>query len=391
MRWIAIISLISLSYGTITWTDKTPLPQPLAGSACAVINDTIYVIGGRDSQGNRYPTNYIYDPSTDSWSRRKDMPTPRAHIGAAVVNDKIYVIGGWVGSKASGVVEVYDPVMDNWQTCTPMPTPRYAYGIAVYNNRIYVFGGMNMGGQVFDVVEEYDPVTDSWSTKSPMPTQRMGPGCAVLKGRIYLFGGSTAIGSGATTICESYDPATDTWQSEPNMATRRYALAGFTYDNQIYALGGYDYWTYHTTVEVFDGNSWSYKSSMQHAPQSIAVALINNRVHVIGGWNNGALNYNEEGTIQIGVEEAAERIEVRVGPNPFHHQVAINLTGVGPLEIKIYDASGRLVRRLYQGVAPASISWDGRSDAGEPLPSGVYLLMIEGDGELRSEVLNLIR
>lgn len=395
MRWVVGLTIASMSicYGTITWTTKTPLPQSLAGSGCAVINDTVYVIGGRDSGGARYKTNYIYDAGNDSWSTRTEMPTARAHIGAAIVGGKIYVFGGWVGSTASNVVEEYDPISNSWTTKANMPTPRYGYCVATYADKIYVIGGMDMNGNVFNTVEEYDPANNSWSTKTPMPTQRMGPGCAVLGNKIYVFGGSTNIGGGATTVCESYDPVNNSWQSEVSMSFRRYALGGFAFQGKAYAIGGYDYSIYHTTVEVYESGGWSLETPMQYARQSVAVGLVNNNVYIIGGWNNGAWNYNEEGSITISVEE--ERIvpdmKIEIGPNPFRDVVKISVGSQDLVSVKVFDSCGRMVRDLFQGFAPCSISWDGRGADGERLPNGVYLLLVNGKEKRETKVLNLIR
>lgn len=387
--------LLSISYGAITWTTKNPLPQSLAGSGCAVYNDTIYVIGGRDSAGNRYSTNYIYDPVNDSWAQRANMSTPRAHIGCALVGGKIYAIGGWVGATASGVVEEYDPVNDTWQTKTSMPTPRYGYGIAVVADKIYVIGGMNMSGQIFNTVEEYDPLANSWTPKASMPTARMGPGCTVINDTIYAFGGSTSIGGGETTVNQCYDPVANNWTTKMSMSVARYALGGFSYNNDAYALGGYDYWNYHTTVEVFDptSNSWSYETSMQYARQSIAVGLSGNNIYVIGGWNNGALNYNEEGTIDVGIEEHEIRpkINIAVGPNPFSRQTSISINAKGLISVDIFDICGRKVNNLYNGTAPCQLSWEGRNNNGVELPSGVYILRINSNGSEETKLLNLIR
>lgn len=393
MRLLVIGILISTTLASITWTTKTPLPQPLAGSGCAVINDTVYVIGGRDSAGNRYRTNYIYDPVTDSWSMRTDMPTPRAHVGAVVVGGKIYVFGGWVGSTASNVVEEYDPITNSWSTKANMPTPRYAYCVAVYADKIYVIGGMDMNGNIFNSVEEFDPATNSWTTKTSMPTNRMGPACAVIGSKIFVYGGSISIGGNATTICESYDPVNDSWQSESPISYRRYALGGFSFQGKAYAVGGYDYSTYHTTVEVYDGGGWTLETPMQYGRQSVAVGVVNNYVYVIGGWNNGAWNYNEEGSLPIGVEyERVNRdMRVEVGPNPFTELVRINVKSQDYVSIRVFDPSGRQVRDLYNGFAPCNISWDGRGDDGARLPNGVYLLFIDGREKRETKTLNLIR
>lgn len=64
-----------------------------------------------------------------------------------------------------------------------------------------------------------------------------------------------------------------------------------------------------------------------------------------------------------------------------------------PIAVEVYDLSGRLVRRLH-GAAGASglyglrgeIAWDGRDDAGERVPPGVYLLRARVAGDAMDSV-----
>jgi N-acetylneuraminic acid mutarotase len=391
--------LVTLLF-SLVWTTKTPLPQVLAGSGCAVFNDSIYVIGGRD-QSSRYTTNYVYDPLTDNWSTKTNMSVARAHIGAGVVNGKMYVIGGWVGSSASDVVEEYDPATDTWTTKTSMPTPRYAYAMAVVTNKIYVMGGMDMNGNIFNTVEEYDPGTDTWTAKTPMPTARMGPACAVIRDTIYVFGGSTSIGS-PTAINQCYDPGSDIWTSRLNMQNSRYCLGGFAFGDEAYAVGGYDYYNYHTTVEVYNPtlNTWVPVSSMQYARQSIAVGLKDDCVYVIGGWNNGPVNYNEEGWVAPGIQEYSTEnaINIQVGPNPFSGTTRISIA-FGDMNIAnfcniaIFDISGRLVRNIAAPITTAhtTVEWDGKNNNGNDLPSGTYMLLVRSQGVKQIQKLLLVR
>lgn len=392
----SIVLLVLVIINWPIWTTRNPLPQSLSGSGCAVINDTIYIIGGRDSPGNRYATTYAYDLNSDIWSTKTSMSTPRAHLGCAAVNGKIYAIGGWVGSTATGVVEEYDPVTDTWTTKTLIPTPRYTLGIAVVANKIYVIGGMNMQGQIFNTIEEYDPLTDTWTAKTPMPTQRMGPGCAVVNDTIYAFGGSTVIGGGVTTVNECYDPITDNWTTRTSMITGRYALGGFAWYNRAFAVGGYDYSTYHTSVEMYypTDNTWLNISPMQYARQSVAVGLVGQYAYVIGGWNNGAWDYNEEGWFEIGIEEykqAQSMVAFDVRPNPFTTSIRINLTlpDKKACELQIFDVSGRLVRKLTQSSANGNFAfeWDGKSNNGTNLPNGTYILVIKGTNQTKKLIL----
>jgi hypothetical protein len=50
-----------------------------------------------------------------------------------------------------------------------------------------------------------------------------------------------------------------------------------------------------------------------------------------------------------------------------------------PLELGVYDPSGRLVRRLASGQYPVgtqSVTWDRHDEGGNPVGAGVYLLRL---------------
>ncbi len=78
---------------------------------------------------------------------------------------------------------------------------------------------------------------------------------------------------------------------------------------------------------------------------------------------------------------AAWRVEL---PNPYGRGSTIRLAAPAgtPIVAEIYSLEGRLVRRLYQAIAPASganVSWDGRTNSGELAGSGVYWLNLRGE------------
>ena len=65
-------------------------------------------------------------------------------------------------------------------------------------------------------------------------------------------------------------------------------------------------------------------------------------------------------------------------PNPFNAQTQLvyTLPVAGPVELAIYNVMGQRVRTLVQGMQAAGryqLAWDGRSDSGSSLASGVYL------------------
>ena len=62
--------------------------------------------------------------------------------------------------------------------------------------------------------------------------------------------------------------------------------------------------------------------------------------------------------------------------------------------VTVFDASGRLVRRMELGwSSPGEISfpWNGRDETGQALQSGVYLVRMSGAGEAASGRLILVR
>jgi len=70
-------------------------------------------------------------------------------------------------------------------------------------------------------------------------------------------------------------------------------------------------------------------------------------------------------------------------PNPFNPgtSVAFELPEQSPASLRVYDASGRLVRRLIdRQVIPGGrhvVEWNGRNDRGEPVATGVYFCRLE--------------
>jgi N-acetylneuraminic acid mutarotase len=101
---------------TDTWSNGAPLPKGVDAAAAAVTTGVfapkrIYVIGGKQNL-DAVNFNQIYDPETDTWTTGTAMPTARYGLGVAVINDTLYAIGGregWAGFPISAANEQYTP------------------------------------------------------------------------------------------------------------------------------------------------------------------------------------------------------------------------------------------------------------------------------------------
>ncbi|MEZ4386340.1 MAG: YCF48-related protein [Candidatus Krumholzibacteriia bacterium] len=87
---------------------------------------------------------------------------------------------------------------------------------------------------------------------------------------------------------------------------------------------------------------------------------------------------------------------VRAWPNPFNPRtvVSFDLERAGPVRLTVHDATGRRVATLVdeaREAGPQSVDWTGRTDAGVPAPSGVYLVRLSTPWERGSTRITLVR
>jgi hypothetical protein len=92
----------------------------------------------------------------------------------------------------------------------------------------------------------------------------------------------------------------------------------------------------------------------------------------------------------IDQDSKPKSIEFMNYPNPFNSRTLIqyDMKIAGDVDLTIYDASGRAVRRLIrltkQSAGSHQISWDGADDSGMRTPSGIYFARIQAGRQIRT-------
>jgi hypothetical protein len=86
----------------------------------------------------------------------------------------------------------------------------------------------------------------------------------------------------------------------------------------------------------------------------------------------------------------------RAQPNPFNPQttIAYSIKTQGPVQMKVYDVRGALVRVLVNGIqAPGNrkVVWDGVGDRGERVASGIYFVRLESHGEMLTRKIAMLK
>lgn len=101
--------------GTDSWTTMAPMPISKYGVTREnpVINGKIYVTHGLN--GGFHVDNYAYDPETNTWAQKSSATHMRDGVGCGVINNKLYVVGGradQVGPYGVLFNEEYNPLTD---------------------------------------------------------------------------------------------------------------------------------------------------------------------------------------------------------------------------------------------------------------------------------------
>jgi N-acetylneuraminic acid mutarotase len=174
----------------------------------------------------------------------------------------------------------------SWAVLTPVPTPRQEVAVAALDGRIFVIGGFGAGAQPVATVEAYDPEANRWAPRASLPVAVHHPAAAVVNGRLFVIGGYTGgrIRWTASQLVFEYEATRNAWTTRMPMPTPRGALAVAVLNGRIHALGGSAEALFQTH-EVYDPatDRWSLANPMPTARDHLAAVSFDGRVWALGG------------------------------------------------------------------------------------------------------------
>ena len=222
----------------------------LQGLALVSDGKNVYRLGGftaknaPDAEDDLWSQNCaaMFKPTADAWSELPPLPEPRSSFDAAVVDRTIYVIGGW-SMQGAGNTHWHETAWKldlkqtelSWQPVPAPPFQRRALALAAHQGKLYAIGGMEKEGGPTRKVSVFDIQSGQWSD---------GP---VLIGEDGLTGfGTSAFATGgrlyATTIHGlllrlAEDQAA--WEVVGKMPTARFFHRLLPFDeNRLIVVGG---------------------------------------------------------------------------------------------------------------------------------------------------------
>ena len=253
-----------LSQPLFTWTELTPMPEPVSNNAVAAAHSgdsiCIYSFAGIDatkSPGGIHNKGFKYNLVTEEWIVLPDLPAGLTRIatGASTINNKIYIIGGYhvfpnFNEKSLDFVHVFDPETNTFlPDAAPVPTPIDDHVQAVWRDSlIFVITGWSQSTNV-NKVQVFNPALNQWTIGTPVPNNNLykafGASGDIVGDTIYYNGGAVIGGNFPGTaqlrkgVINPDNPTEITWSvEEENPGEKGYRMGARTVSDRLYWVGG---------------------------------------------------------------------------------------------------------------------------------------------------------
>jgi hypothetical protein len=224
---------------TDTWTTGANMPDVRSFAAGGYVSATgmIYIISGYNTGtvDSAQPNTWEYDPVADAWTDLTGtvpFPHPAGGFAYGVINDKLYIAGGRdAGNLVINNTWEFDPTVPAYTAKTDEPGTfeNNVPGSAAASNLLWVFGGGN------PFAAGSPSKAASHSMKTPFDVRKAAfP---------WPFADSVKNARRPDTDNSGrfYDPSTDTWTASPNMnSVRSFTTGAAIGESLIIASGGFD-------------------------------------------------------------------------------------------------------------------------------------------------------
>ena len=182
----------TLLWGSISSLD--PSNERQYATACS-INGRGYLFGGVDCSNIFLNDFWSYDPISDNWNQLASLPSNgRAGMQSFILEDTIYIIGGRNNNGILNEVWAYNLNTDTWTMKNPLPIEGIWRGINFTHQNIAYIGlgknnSNNQNGHNLNILK-FKTETDSWEIVPNIDWgMRSYTGYTQKDSSLFLFGG----------------------------------------------------------------------------------------------------------------------------------------------------------------------------------------------------------
>lgn len=318
----------------------------------------------------------------------------------ALASDDIWAVGQAVGYGDGGATSV--PLAAHWDgsNWTDVEVPRVANRHHALSDVVVISSDDVWAvGDYRNVADLFRGVTYHWDGQEwshvDSPIEHMGSSglndvVATGPNDVWAIGGA----DGAVVLMH-WDGSE--WSVVPAPANSGGSMAAVS-PNDLWASGWNGFWHW-------DGNVWTdVPTSVPGASyvlRSGGMEIVGDcDIWSVGFWTlaDGITSYTLAERLQpapSAVEaETAAGLALTAG-NPFRpgDPIRFSIPSGKPAHLTVHDLRGATVRRLFEtssGNGPHVVTWNGRTDGGKALPTGVYFLKLDVGGDSRNRKLVLL-
>lgn len=271
-----------------------------------------------------------------NWTAGPALPIRVQEIYPAVLGGTIYVAGGLSPDEGDGPVGIsqrvfaLEPGAARWRERARLPLPIHHPNQVALEREIYAIGGFtaaNGGGWTMSsAVRVYSPSRNRWTRGPDMPAPYAETVAAALDDRIHVVTGRRPAGSANAEWSDHadtnahivLDAASGNWSTAAPAPTARNSAAGAVLDGKLHVIGGRTVNGGNTPVhEVYDPatDRWETAAPLP-APAAgprgaggLAAAVVNTALFAFGGeWfdNSGGGVYSQVWAYDAGADSWSE-------------------------------------------------------------------------------------
>lgn len=376
-------------------------------SALLLNGGTIFV-GGQFTSIGGYTRNHVGAIDLASGALTGWNPDANGDVKAlamrnvGLVLDLIYMGGSFTtvrGQTRYYLAAMNDapiPELDGWHPFAD----NTVFALFLKGSRIYVGGGFTGSLRAFN----WDGSINNQFNPGPDPNCIVGAIVATDQ-KVYVGGRFSRMGGRYRDNLAVLDTSgsANTWDPFTNDKVESLALSGTTlYVGGAFSRLGNEPRDGLGTLDLTNGLIGGFGPHSLDVFDIGALVVANNTVYVGGNFIYDGLARHwyfaafSDATVGISDPVAnAGADELRLSANPFRGRLDLRfgIPETGTAEVAVYDAAGRLVRWLPQGVEPAGehhASWDGRDQHGDDVSAGIYFVRVQaGSRTMTAKALRL--
>ena len=278
-----------------SWSERAPMPLPLAGNSVAAWNGKLLVAGGTYWSPDKklwVDRADAFDPAGNRWEPLPSLPSPHGDAPCLVVDGIPYILGG--GRDGSTTTTAWSLRPGGWQfeTAMTLPAPRKSMAAAVVGKTAYLLGGFERPNDMKSgtrTVWAWTAGTKRWEERAPVPgVVRFNPATAVVGGKILLAGGATMDNGQLENLADilAYNPADNRWSTAGRLPYASRAGSGEAADGKMLIIGGYGE-KFETDIFAFDPatGKTAPAGKLPHGLADSRFARIGNKLYGVGGEN----------------------------------------------------------------------------------------------------------